>query len=215
MLEWPRRPERGRAPTSTGSSRRPRRSATSSWPAQRDEIQRRLRRADLGATSRPRTTSKLRRPQPQARRDGRWPTSSTPRRLRGVDDALAASPRGDGDRRTTRSSPPGTRSPRCRPRVRAGRRTSGAGCWPPIQEGPEGDGRASAGRPRGARRRAAGQHGRGRRAVRRPVRARSSRRQQRRQAATALPEPEWESLRLALHGPDGPLTIPDDRRLAG
>jgi cytochrome c553 len=29
------------------------------------------------------------------------------------------------------------------------------------------------------------------------------------QAAKVLPEPEWESLRLALHGPNGPLTIAD------
>ena len=119
-------------------------------------------------------------------------------------------------RRTTRCWPPGTRSPRCRARASRPRaeevRRKLLACRP--QEGPSG--RASPGRPGGARH-GPGEHGRGRRAVRRPVRpARGPAEGARQGGEGRLPEPEWESLRLALHGPKGPLTIPettDPRRL--
>ncbi len=88
----------------------------------------------------------------------------------GRDDALAAAPRGDG-----RQERPGLDRLACvrRPAAR-GIRGQGRGGPPQAdgrrpQEGPEGDGGASAGRPRGAGD-DPGQHGRGRRPVRRAVR---------------------------------------------
>ena len=160
----------------------------------------------------------------ELRRRGARSSTSAPladkldaRRLRGVMMRWKRHLEATADGRTTRSSAPGTPSPRCRSDEFAARAAEVHASLT-QRRGREGRADPSAGRPGRARRQPAGEHGRGRRAVRRPVRpARGAAEEQDAEAGQAAPAaaPSPSGSRSARRsiGPDGPLAISaDDRR---